>query len=119
MMTDYIDEFPISLPAGWQVKLSKRSNRDGTNGSALWIMPPAPFSRPPLMPTLNFRLRQAWPDDAQIEQILDWYASASPFSIRCLTVADGVVVFLAFADNMDEEAFFKARLAAREFGIAS
>src|ERR1700691_3706355 len=103
MMTDHIDDCQHALPAGWQVKLSRRSNQDGSNGSALWIMPPPPFSRPVQMPTLSWRLRQAWPDDAQIEQILEWYRTKSPFSIRCQTVADGVVVFIAFADNTTEE----------------
>jgi hypothetical protein len=113
------DDFPHALPANWQVKLSKRNNKDGSHGSALWVMPPAPFNRPPLMPTIPFRLRQAWPTDDQLAQILEWYATKSPFSIRCATVPDGVMLFLSFADNMDEEAFFHARRAAREFGRAS
>jgi hypothetical protein len=112
------DDFPIAMPTHWQIKLSRRSNQDGGHGSAVWLMPRAPFNRPVLMPTLSWRLRQAWPDDAQIEQILDWYSAKSPFSIRCQTVADGVAVFVMFADNTDEETFLKARLATIEFGRA-
>jgi hypothetical protein len=118
-MPNSTDDFPHALPDGWQIKLSRRANQDGGHGSAVWLMPRAPFNRPALMPTLNFRLRQAWPDDAQIEKILEWYSTKSPFSIRCQTVADGVAVFVMLADNMDEETFLKARLATIELGRAS